>query len=57
MVARFLRRLCALAPVLVTTSGLTGCEFLVDIFQVGFWVGVILVVLVIIAIWLIVRRR
>ncbi|MFW6078819.1 MAG: hypothetical protein ACODAE_04315 [Gemmatimonadota bacterium] len=55
MAATLLRRVRTLAAVLIAAVGLAGCEIIADIFEVGFWVGVILVILVIVAIWLIVR--
>jgi hypothetical protein len=43
---------------LLSTFTLTGCDLIVDIFQAGVWVGVILVIGVIaLIIWMVSRSR
>lgn len=50
--------LAVFAILLVSTLTLAGCDLIVDIFQAGVWVGVILVVLVIgLVVWLFTRSR
>lgn len=50
-----MRRLPALAFTLALALSTAGCELIVDIFQVGFWMGVIIVLLVVGLIWWIAR--
>lgn len=50
-----MRRVFPLPLVLLAALSLSGCELIGDIFKVGVWVGVIIVLLVILAIWAIVR--
>jgi hypothetical protein len=43
---------------LLSTVTLTGCDLIVDIFQAGVWVGVILVILVIgLIVWMVSKSR
>lgn len=48
-------RLATLSLLLLTSLTLAGCEVIADIFQAGFWVGVIVVLIVLFFIWLLVR--
>ncbi len=41
--------------VLIASLSLAGCELVMDIAKVGFWAGVIVVLLIVIVIWAIVR--
>ncbi len=41
--------------VLLLSLGLAGCEVIEGIFKVGFWLGIIIVILIIALIWFIVR--
>ena len=50
-----IRRAPTLALLLIASVGSAGCELIEGIFKIGFWAGIILLVLVILAIWLIVR--
>lgn len=50
-----MRRLPILALTLVLALSTAGCELIVDIFQVGFWVGVVIVLIVVGVIWAIAR--
>lgn len=50
-----MRRLPALAVTLALALSTAGCELIVDILQVGFWMGVILVLIVVGLIWWIAR--
>lgn len=50
-----MRRLPTLSLILVLALSTAGCELIVDILQVGFWAGVIIVVLVLALIWWIAR--
>ncbi len=50
-----MQRITAAFLVLPGSIALAGCELVEGIFKVGFWAGVILVALVILAIWLIIR--
>ncbi len=48
--------LLRLLPIFMLVLGLSGCELIVDIFQAGVWMGVILVIAVIaLIIWGVVR--
>ncbi|HEX7051904.1 MAG TPA: hypothetical protein VF188_16980 [Longimicrobiales bacterium] len=44
-----------LAALALLLSLITGCELVKGIFKVGFWAGVILIVLIILVIWLLTR--
>ena len=46
------------ALLLLSTLTLAGCDLIVDIFQAGVWVGIILVILVIgVIVWMISKSR
>ena len=46
-----MRRLQALALVLLLTLPIAGCELIGDLIQIGFWMIVIFVGLIVLAVW------
>ena len=53
-----MNKIIALTVLIVSTSMLTGCELVGDIFEAGVWFGVILVVLVVgLVVWLFSKAR
>lgn len=50
-----MQRIAAPLVVLFLTLSLSGCEVIKGIFKVGFWAGIIVILLIILVIWLIAR--
>ncbi|HEX7119071.1 MAG TPA: hypothetical protein VF212_09800 [Longimicrobiales bacterium] len=50
-----MQRSLAVLLVLLTSLALPGCKLVEGLFKVGFWAGIIIILLVILVIWLIVR--
>lgn len=48
-----MKRQLSTAFVLLLTLGIAGCRLIADIFEVGFWLGVVLVLVIIVVIWVI----
>lgn len=48
-----LKRTPALVLVFMATLAAAGCDLILGIFEAGFWVGVVAVVVIILLIWLI----
>ncbi|HEX6941095.1 MAG TPA: hypothetical protein VF158_16880 [Longimicrobiales bacterium] len=48
-------RIAAALLVLMASLALPACEVVRGIFEVGFWAGIIVILLVVLVIWLIVR--
>lgn len=50
-----MNRLAAVLVVLLGSIAASGCEVIEGLFKVGFWAGIIVILLVVLVIWLIVR--
>ena len=50
-----MKRILTLLPLLLLTLSTSGCDLIGDILEFGFWVAVILVLLIVLVIWWIAR--